>query len=41
MGGGIVIFTYPTPPPRVAENEKRTLAVGMSHFVNLSFSLRD
>ena len=32
----IAIFTSPTTPPRVAENEYRTFTVGVTHFVSLS-----
>ena len=35
-----LILTRLTPPPMVAENERRTLTVGLSHFVNLSSLFR-
>lgn len=35
----IMIPTRPTPSPSVAENAKRTLIVGISHFANFSSAL--
>ena len=37
----LTVLTSPTPAPIVAENEKRTLIVGFSHFDNLSSALLD
>ena len=34
----ILVFTTPTPLPRVAENANKTLTVGSSHFVNFSLA---
>ena len=36
-----MIFTNPTAPPRVVENEYKTFTVGLTHFVSLSSPFRD
>jgi hypothetical protein len=36
FGGKVLIFTGPTPLPRVAENEYKTFTVGATHLVSPS-----